>query len=455
MYKRACLLLLINSFTLSLSHSQSTTDNTNKISESANQKFEEKNYSEALDLYIALSKQELANPDYNYRIGICYMHSLHQEKALPYFKKAEQLGFKRNTTPHITTNVHNKYISLDLDFNLARAHHLHHDFETAITYYEKFKTKVDPKHKKVHDKEFAIVNHLIREAKNGMELIKTPLSGIVMHNLGLNINSEYPDYAPVLSMDGNTMVFTSRRPNSTGNVKDPNDDNMYMEDIYISVLISGKWSKAKKISPKINTDHHESASGISPDGQHLFIYKENELHTGDIWESKWEGTDWSEPKKMHHHINTTHFEAGGSISDDGSKFFFVSDRPGGQGERDIYLATKNKKGEWSHPVNLGDKINTPYNEESPFISPDGKTLYFSSKGHNSIGGYDLFKSTYDEESKTWSKAENMGFPINTANDELFFVISHDNKTAYFSTHHEDSYGHYDIYMLDMTSLQKK
>lgn len=440
------MLVLCTTSTLLLSQESSELDN---IRTKAQESFESQNYVDALDYYIVLTKKELANAEYNYKAGICLMHSLHQEKALFYFKKAEQYGYSAETTPHINTNIHDKYVSLDFDFNLARSYHLHHEFENAIEHYEKFKEKVDPKHKKQHDKEFEIVNHLINEAKNGIELIKNPVQGVEMHNLGLNINSEYPDYAPLLSSDGKTMVFTSRRPNSTGNIRDEGDDNLFMEDIYISVLQYGKWSKAKKISPKINTEHHESASGLSPDGTHLFIYRDNEHHTGDIWESKWMGTEWDEPTKMHHHINSIHFEAGGSISDDGNKFFFVSDRPGGEGQRDIYMATKNKHGQWSHPVNLGDQINTQFNEESPFITPDGKTLYFSSKGHNSMGGYDLFKSTYDESTKTWSKAENLGFPINSANDELFFVVSHDGKTAYFSTHHEDSYGHYDIYLLNL------
>lgn len=420
--------------------------NLNKLKKKAANAYQSHQFTKALDLYLEVYKQDKSNANTNYYVGMCYMHSLHQEKALDFFIEAEKLKFEEKTKPHINNNPpHYKYTSEDLDFNLGRTYHLSHQFQKAITYYKKYEVKIDKKNKKIHDDEMIIIEHLIEEAHNGVKLIQTPVD-VELINLGKNINTEYPDYAPLLSADGQTMIFTSRRPGSTGSIEDSTEDVIYREDIYISKYKNGQWTTAQQISTEINTADHDCASGLSPDGKTLFLNK-SVGSNADIWYSTESNSHWSKPSKLHHQINTLNFEAGGSITDDSSKFFFISTRSGGQGEKDIYMATKNKQGEWSHPINLGEQINTPFNEESPFISPDGKTLYFSSQGHNSMGGYDIFKSEYNEDTKKWSTPVNLGYPINTANDELFFVTSHDGTKAYLSTHHEDCIGHLDIYML--------
>ena len=289
------------------------------------------------------------------------------------------------------------------------------------------------------------LQHLIDQCVNGTQFLANPDTSIVIENLGPEINSEYPDYTPLLTADEKTLFFTSRRPNGTGDKYDLMDDNLPMEDIYISYLDSNKWSNPVLISEKINTKSHDASLSITPDGQSLFFYNSTHAGEGNIFESKLKGEEWTTPVKLANGINSEYLEVSASVSPDGNELYFVSNRPGGIGQKDIYKATKNEKGEWVNPVNLGDVINTPYNEDAAYFHPDG-SLYFSSQGHNSMGGYDVFV-TRQNINGDWTTPENLGYPINTSDDELFFVWSADGKRAYFATHREDSYGDRDIYVM--------
>ena len=269
---------------------------------------------------------------------------------------------------------------------------------------------------------------------------------MLFRSVGPEINSSYPDYGPVISADESVMMFTSRRDNTTGGGIAP-DDQMYFEDVYISHNTDGKWSPATNMGKPVNTDNHDATVGLSADGQKLFIYLGNKGR-GDLFECELKGIAWGKPESLKSNINTDSHEPSASLSADGNTLYFVSDRSGGFGSHDIYKCTWDaKKKKWSEAENLGPTINTPYSEQGAFIHPDGKTLYFSSKGHNTMGGYDIFKSIWDDKKKKWSTPENIGYPINTADNDIDFVLSASGKHAYFASYKADGYGEKDIYMI--------
>ncbi|OFY85901.1 MAG: hypothetical protein A3F72_08185 [Bacteroidetes bacterium RIFCSPLOWO2_12_FULL_35_15] len=275
---------------------------------------------------------------------------------------------------------------------------------------------------------------------------------IVIKNVGKQINSAFEDYAPVISADGSIMIFTSRRPVLEKEIKKQKSG---MENVYSSESKNNKWQLAKALSISINEpERNNSAIAISNDGQHLLIYRDDIDGNGDIWESFLKGTDWSELIKMPEPINSAKHESSASISPDGNTIYFVSDRDGGFGERDIWYSTKDKNGDWGSAQNIGSDINSKDNEEGVFIHPDGKTLYFSSTGHGGVGQYDIFKSVFEK--GKWSTPENIGEPINTPENDVFFVMAANGKTAYYSSPaQKENFGKKDIYEINFTYLKKK
>jgi outer membrane protein OmpA-like peptidoglycan-associated protein len=218
----------------------------------------------------------------------------------------------------------------------------------------------------------------------------------------------------------------------------------------MSVKKDNEWTKAEKLGPVINTPSHDGCVGISPDGQEMFIYKVPKgMSKGDLYISSLKGDAWSAPVSMGDNVNSKSWEPSGSITSDEKAFFFTSDREGGFGGTDIYMVKKLPTGQWGLPIHLGPEINTSQDEDSPFIHADGKTLYFSSKGHTSMGGFDIFSIEVDvENGKVKGQPVNIGYPINTADDDIFFVWSADNKRAYFSSFREGGYGEKDLYVLE-------
>ncbi len=276
-----------------------------------------------------------------------------------------------------------------------------------------------------------------------------------------SINSEYSDGVPSITADGQTMVYTSRRPiNKGGEIA---SDGQHFQDIYMASWNneSNEWGKGFPIEGSINTEGHDAATSISPDGSFIYIYQNqggvDNLHNtgaGDVLYSKKGSTGrWSKAKIIEG-VNSTYFETSACVTSDGKTMYFVSERErGGKGRTDIWMSERIGKTEWSKPVNLGDVINTPENEISVFIHPDGKTLFFASEGHSdkNFGGYDIFKSVKGEDGK-WSEPENLGYPINTYRDEMHFVLTTDGKVGYFTTQRDGKRYDSDIYMIDFAQF---
>ncbi len=391
-------------------------------------------YKEAIPYYEKANKFNPNNAELNFKLGNCYLESMHQYKALPFLEKAAKLN------PNIDPNIH---------YSLGRAYHIDGQYRQAIFELNQYRGKL------LNTNDVYAIKRIdlqIKQCHNAIELVKTPIR-VFIDNLGENINTKYNEYGAVISADESEMLFTARRPNSTGGKIDPVLNEHY-EDIYISTRQEdGSWSKAVQLNKPVNTENHDSNSGVSADGQRLLIYY-GKRGNGDIYESILEGETWGKPEPLKRINSKESHESSACYSPDGNTIYFVSDKEGGIGEHDIYKTTKDEKGRWGEPVNLGNVINTVHNEEGVFMHPDGKTLYFSSEGHNSMGGFDIFKSIYDEETKTWSKPENIGYPVNTPGNDVFFVVSADGRHGYYTSASEDGFGLRDLYVITFLGKEK-
>lgn len=273
-------------------------------------------------------------------------------------------------------------------------------------------------------------------------------------NVGKFINTSFRDYAPVISADGLMMIFTSRRPVTP---KEKQNNKQSTENIYSSNYDEKKkkWGVPQILAASVNQPGmHNSAIAISNDGQRMLLYRDDQSGKyGDIYESILSGKKWSEPVKLPEPVNSEYQESSASISPDGRTIYFVSERKGGQGKRDIWMCKRENNEKWGRAINLGNDINTKEDEEGVFIHPDGKTLYFSSKGHKGEGEYDIFKSVFDNDK--WKEPVNIGTPVNTPDDDVYFVLTANGQTGYYASSKAGGIGDKDIYEVQYTSLKKK
>ncbi|HEY9044693.1 MAG TPA: OmpA family protein [Ohtaekwangia sp.] len=333
----------------------------------------------------------------------------------------------------------------DIEYSIGRSYQYGEKFDKAIEFYNLYKEKLAKKaNYQGKDKvDVAVVDRAIYECQNAKEFFANPKNFSIV-NIGREINSEYEDYVPVLNEKETELFFTTRRREDNLN-QNVADDNKPWEDIFFATKTGNTWSYAKNIGVPVNTPYHNSNLGLSADGNTLFIYMDE--GGGDIYYSERANGVWGEPIPMPGIINSSFEEKSVSISSDEKTLYFSSNRPGGFGGLDLYRATKDSKGEWSNVKNLGPKINTDQDDDAPFIDYDLVTLYFSSKGHKGMGGFDVFKTTFDPSSNEWSEPENLGYPINTPDNDIYFVSSKDSKRAYYSSVREDGMGYTDIYMI--------
>jgi outer membrane protein OmpA-like peptidoglycan-associated protein len=324
---------------------------------------------------------------------------------------------------------------------LGKAQHINYKFDEALISLDKFKTYLTPEDKEL----MRMTEQVISWCKNAKVLVAAPVN-MKVENIGGQLNSAFPDYSPVVTADESQMFFTSRRPNTTGGKIDIRD-NMYFEDIYSATRSDSGWGNVKNVGPPVNTDGHDATIGISIDGQKLFMYRDDK-GDGNIYTSDLQGDKWMAPVKLNENINSSKWEGSVSESADGNTLYFSSEREGGFGGKDIYKSKKLPNGQWGKATNMGPSVNTPFDDDAPFIHPDGITLYFSSQGHSSMGGFDIFYCSLND-SGNWSKPVNMGYPINTTDDDIFYFPTADNRRAYYSSFRSDGYGEKDIYMLTL------
>ncbi|HCW05956.1 MAG TPA: hypothetical protein DGG95_01175 [Cytophagales bacterium] len=391
----------------------------------------------ARDQMVLAANYDTTNIKANFEAGYMHIESIDKAQATKYFLRI----YRQNPN-----------YRFDLEYWIGESYQYGLKFDKAIDFYTKYKNKLNAKagysgKDRVEMKE---VDRRITECNNGKEFVANP-KPFSITNIGSAINSPQEDFAPVLSADENFIVFTSRRPDDNMS-SDVYTDNKYYEDIYTATKVNGVWQSAKNIGPSVNTKTFDSDLTLSADGNLLFVYKDE--GDGDIYVSE-KGKDgtWGAPTPLPGVINSTYRESSVSISSDEKFLFFASDRPGGFGGSDIYIGYKDSKGEWSRVKNLGAQINTEYDEDGPFISFDGKTLYFSSEAHKGMGGFDIFKAeAINLEKNEWGEPENIGYPINTPDDDIFYVTSKDGQRSYYASVREDGLGYTDIYVI--TDLEK-
>jgi len=418
-----------------------STKGTRQLLDSAFIYFAMENYHDALPLFLKLENADPGNANMSYHAGVCYLHMPSEKhNAIPYLKKAAD-----SVSKDYVDNPEGRKAPLRAFFDLGTAYLLHYDLDKAIETTEKFKSfldenvEADKNMRKEADRQIAMC-HVARE------MVNHPIP-ITVENLGKHINTSYPEYSPAIVLDGNTLLFTARRGVNVGDLIE--DNGYYFEDVYLSKKSeNSEWSEATNIAT-INTPDHEASISLSPDKKQLFIYKDDG-GDGNIYVSNHNEKEWQAPKKLPAPINTKSWETHASLSSDGNTIFFTSDRKGGLGGLDIYKCTKNPDGKWGEAINLGSTINTEYNDDGPFLLYD-EILYFCSQGHKTMGGYDIFYSRLKSDS-TWGEPVNIGYPINTTDDDLFYTPV-DSLTAYFaSVRAEDSYGTPGFGDLDIYSL---
>ncbi len=391
-------------------------------------------YDQALELYLKAYRYNPNVAILNYKIGICYINTVQKAKSIEYFEKAYKLD---------------EYVASNVLYYLGRSYHLNGQWEKAIDAYQKYQKSLSPaQYNAVRDK----VEKRIDECTNGKTITKKRVR-VFIDNMGKNVNSPYHEYCPLISADEAMLVFTARRPGADKDKVDPADE-LPFEDIYYSASNTSVWSLAKSIGDPINTDGHDATVGFSPDGQQMFVYIVKGGNNGDIYVSTLKGDKWTKPDQLPKTINTDFHEADASLSPDGKTLYFVSNKPDDNfGEHDIFVSRIDAKGKWGKATNIGGVVNSKYDERGVFIHPDGRTLYFSSKGHNSTGGFDLFISTLQDD-LSWSKPENVGYPINSPDDDIYFVISASGKHGYYSSIKENGMGGRDIYLITFLGPEK-
>ena len=401
-----------------IANGQQASKDYNKLFSSAEKRFKIGDYYGAKKIYDQLYQQDSTDKALNYKIGVCYFE-------LKEYHEAEKHFLKTSSSE-----------SLELFRYKAAIAHFDQKFKKAINYYNAYKIISGEK-----DYDNVEINRLIEKVKYAEKAIQNKRNVAIL-NMGKPINTQYSEYVPLITADESTLFFTSRRPGSTGELLDPNDRPF--EDIYFSSKKNNIWSEPQKMPEGINTATNDACVGLSPDGQILFIFRTSEdLVSGDLYESRMELDEWGMPQKLPANINSDYIETSASITIDDKVLYFSSDRPGGYGGKDIYKVVRLPNGKWSKAINLGPVINTPYDEDAPFIHSDSKTLYFSSTGHQNMGGYDVFKS--ELEKRVWSNPENLKSPINTVNDDIFFVLGASGKVGYYSSSREGGHGGQDIY----------
>lgn len=450
---RFILIVLVLNTTFSFSQSSFKTKNPEKAEEYIDEAidfFAYEDYNSAWKFFNKVDSTLFIDFETVNTVGRTALYTNQYNKALAYLKLAQTLSPPEDKKPSIILDIYtHEYKSSNLNFNLARAFHLSHKMDEAIDYYSKTESNYNnaygSKVSKVQD-QLNLLSEFKKQCSIGKAFMSTPIKGVVIENLGELINSEFSDFTPLITADEKYLIFTSRRKGSTGGHL--GDDGRYNEDIYMTKMVNDKWRRPWKVSTKINSEHHDACVGLSIDGQKMFIFKSEKLNEGDIYETELKGRVWTTPVKLTNGINMDgSIENSASMSADGKTLVFTSNRSGGKGGFDIYISHRPSDGEWEAPVNIGDNINTPFDEDGPFLHADGLTLYFSSKGHNTMGGYDIFKSIYNPQTHSWSKAVNVGYPINSAHDDVFYVWTPDGNRAYFSTQREGGFGEQDIYKL--------
>ncbi len=389
--------------------------------------YEIQDFESAVDAYLDLLEEDPHNTEYNYNIAISYLNSnIDKSLAIPYLEKLNKIDD----------------LEMNVPYYLGRAYALGYQFDKAIDAYKAFiEIAKENSRLKIN------AERQIEYCQNAKELMKFPLN-VKFENLGDKVNSPDDDYFPFIPTNESFIVFNSNRSIVGEKIELP------QPDILISYVKDGEFTEAKQLPESINTKTgREEIVGLNADGTEAILFFESLNGEGDLYECKIDGKKFGEPVKLDRNVNSKSVEIAACISSDNSRLYFASDRPGGYGGVDLYLCQRLPNGKWSEAQNLGPSVNTEYDEDFPNISPDGKVLYFSSKGHTSMGGYDIYKSEWDAFKKKFIGAKNLGYPINTPGDDMNFRVSENGKYGYVSALRKGGQGGLDIYRVTFNDVE--
>ncbi len=390
----------------------------------AKQFFLVNDYVTALKEYQYLYSRDSSNPDYLYPLGICYLNTnIDKLKSIPLLEK-------------VTAQ---KEFDPEALYELGVAYQIAYRFDEAIECFEKFKKMLGTE----KDLNYVPLERQIEMCENAMEIVKHPVN-VTFENVGPRINSPSPDYNPFITKNETRLYFSSKRFGNTGNLIDY--DGYYTADIFVSENKYGTWEKSKRLPVSINTPLVEESCGLSSDGSYLFAFTDNLEIKMQTCMSVKEGKNFQTLATLGENVNSIKASTTAiTITPDKKVIFFSSAREEGQGGSDLYMSKLLPSGIWGPAENVGDDINTKYDEDFPYLAPDGKTLYFASMGHNSMGGLDIFKTTWNREENTFSEPVNLGYPVNTPEDNSTISFTASGRYAYISALRNDTYGNLDIY----------
>jgi hypothetical protein len=383
--------------------------------------FMKEDYQDALINYLQLHDKMPENQNLEYRIGVCYLNIPGKKNlSIEYLESASKnlsAKHKEGTISQVTAPYETMY-------ELGKAYRINYMFDKAEESFKKYLGTLLPDDRENID----FVKHEIDVCNTARALMSKPVS-FTEENVGEVFNDEKSDFNPLISADGKSFAYMVSLK--------------FYDAVMFSKLLNGKWTPPVNITPELQSDGDFYISCLSADGKLLFLARDDNFNS-DIYVSSYNGTNWSKVTKLNKNINTKYWESHGFISDSGNQLIFASDRPGGFGGLDLYISNK-VNGEWGPGVNLGPEINTEFNEDRPFLINQGKTLFFSSQGHENIGGYDIFRSDL-QSNGLWNKPANLGYPLNTPDDNIFFMPSDNGKAGYYSAYKESgSFGKEDIY----------
>jgi len=390
--------------------------------------YDKNNYAEAIPYFENCLTADPSNQDALYYAGLCYRYTNKNAEAIEKFKALASANADYWAWFYYEAGVANDALK---------------QYDDAVKMYEEF-TKRFPNSAKnsIYHHQAKFKMQAAREQKNlqaAPKIMKDPI------RLTGNMNSEYDDYMPMLDATGRKLYFTSQRKG--GIDEDKADDKEGDEDVYFIEMKNGSWTEPQLLPEPLNSGSNEGAECFSADGQ-VMVYtacgRNDGIGSCDLYISTLEGNEWSKPVNMGGIVNTDDWDSQPTMSYDGSRIIFTSERENGYGSEDLYMIERNSFGEWGPAMNLGGVVNTPFNDSSPFLSQDGKTLYFASWGHPGYGGYDLFKTTY--ENGKWTTPVNLGRPLNTPGDDRYFTIGGSGEKGYFAS---DVTGNQDLYEIDI------
>jgi len=386
--------------------------------------FEE--FNEALPLYLRLHRHFPNNDNYNFKIGVCFLNDVYnKDKAVNYLKLAAE-----NIDPNYKeNNFKEEGAPLEVLYYLGNAYRINNELETAKKYYTMFLERIDPE---VYD--VKLVKEQLAACDAAENLMKKPID-FDAENLNKPLNTRFADKRAVVSGDETKLVFIS--------------ELQFYDAIFYSEKVDGKWGYPRNIVPELGVDGDVYPTCLSYNGTELFIYR-NDDFVGNLYHSRYINGKWTPLKKLNDNINTKYWESHASISKDGKSLYFSSNRKGGYGGLDIYKSEKQPNGEWGPAVNLGSKINSEYNDDTPFITESENKIFFSSYGHLNMGGYDIFMSKKNDDG-SWAEPINLGYPINTTDDDQFFMPLHEGQIAYMSRFTNEGNGRHDIYRFEIYS----